>query len=51
MVVYARRKVVCICIPYGTALWQVGDSNEQNGVYNIVIAEGKEILFKKSKRE
>ena len=22
---------VCIGVPYGTALWQVGDSNQQNG--------------------
>ena len=25
----------CIGVPYGTDLWQVGDSAEQNGAHNI----------------
>ena len=47
----AHEWVVVIGVPYGTALWQVGDSSEQNGAYNISLAKGKEILLKKSKRE
>ena len=38
---------VCIGVPYGTALWQTGDSREKNGAYNIALAKGKEILYKK----
>ena len=26
---------VCIGVPYGTSLWQVADSKEQNGSYKI----------------
>ena len=32
----------CIGVPYGTALWQVGDSSEQNGSFNIELARAKE---------
>ena len=41
--------VVCIGVPYGTALWQVGDSKEQNGSFNMAISKAnQEILeFKK----
>ena len=42
--------VVVIGVPYGTALWQVGDSSEQNGAYNISLAKGKEILLKKKQQ-
>ena len=41
--------VVVIGVPYGTALWQVGDSSKQNGAYNISLAKGKEILLKKAR--
>ena len=41
--------VLFIWVYYGTALWQVGDSSEQNGEYNIVLVKGKEVLFKKKK--
>ena len=41
---------VCIGVPYGTALWQVGDSSEQNGAYKIACSKFKRDLFKK-KRE
>ena len=42
--------VVCIGVPYGTALWQVGDSKEQNGSFNIAITKAKDELlaFKES---
>lgn len=31
--------VVCLGVPYGTALWQVGDSKEQNGSFNIAMTK------------
>ena len=31
----AHEWVICIGVPYGTAVWQVGDSAEQNGSYNM----------------
>ena len=42
---------VCIGVPYGTALWQVGDSSEQNGSYKIALAKAKEELIKIKKRK
>ena len=33
---------VCIGVPYGTALWQVGDSKEQNWSYKIAMTKAKE---------
>ena len=33
--------IVCIGVPYGTALWQVGDSKEQNGSFNIALTKAK----------
>ncbi len=33
--------VVCIVVPYGTALWQVGDSKEQNGSFNMLMTKSK----------
>ena len=36
---------VCIGVPYGTAIWQVGDSSDQNGAYSIGLAKAKEISF------
>ncbi len=33
--------VVCLGVPYGTALWQVGDSKEQNGAFNIAFTKAK----------
>lgn len=43
----AHGWVVCIGVPYGTALWQVGDSSEQNGAYKIALAKCIELLLKK----
>ena len=39
--------VVCIGVPYGTALWQVGDSKEQNGCFNIAMTKSKQELLEK----
>ena len=38
--------VVCLGVPYGTALWQVGDSKEQNGAFNIAFTKAKQDLLK-----
>ena len=40
---------VCIGVPYGTSLWQVGDSSEQNGSYKIGLARAKQDLIDKKK--
>ena len=37
--------VACIGVPYGTALWQVGDSKEQNGSFNMAITKAKQNLL------
>ena len=37
--------VVCIGVPYGTSLWQVGDSSEQNGSYNMALSKAKQNLI------
>ena len=37
--------VVCIGVPYGTGMWQVGDSKEQNGSYNIAMTNEKAKLL------
>ena len=37
--------IVCIGVPYGTPLWQVGDSKEQNGSFNMVITKAKDHLL------
>ena len=37
--------VVCIGVPYGTALWQVGDSKEQNRSFNIAMTKAKQELL------
>jgi hypothetical protein len=43
---------VCIGVPYGTSLWQVGDSNQQNGQYKDKSKDGKEkMLTMKTKHE
>ena len=35
---------VCIGVPNGTAYWQVGDSNEQNGSWKIYVTKTKNAL-------
>ena len=37
----------CIGVPYGTALWQVGDSLQQNGKFKILLTKKKRELFEK----
>ena len=37
----------CIGVPYGTALWQVGDSSQQNGKFKILLTKKKRELFEK----
>ena len=41
----ADHWVVCLGVPYGTALWQVGDSKEQNGSFNIAMTKEKDNLL------
>jgi len=36
-----HKWVVCIGVPNGTSIWQVGDSNEQNGCYKMYCSEYK----------
>ena len=36
---------VCIGVPYGTAIWQVGDSSEQNGTFKMKMTDAKKELF------
>jgi len=36
---------VCIGVPYGTSLWQVADSKEQNGSYKIALTRAKKKKF------
>ena len=38
---------VCIGVPYGTALWQIGDSIHQNGRYKMRTAMRKKIILRK----
>jgi hypothetical protein len=42
-----HRWFVCIGVPYGTALWQVGDSMEQNGSFKMSMNRMKEFLLQK----
>ena len=41
--------IVCIGVPYGTSLWQVGDSEQQNGKFNYEVRKCKKQLIKKRK--
>ena len=36
---------MCLGVPYGTALWQVADSSQQNGKYKMLLNEKKKELF------
>ena len=42
--------VTCIGVPYGTALWQVGDSKEQNGSFNMAMTLEKRTLVQKKEK-
>ena len=37
--------VVCIGVPYGTSLWQVADSKQQNGSYKMALYKAKKELL------
>ena len=37
---------VCLGVPYGTAVWQVADSSEQNGLFKMLLGEKKKELFR-----
>ena len=41
-----HRWNVTLGVPYGTALWQVGDSSEQNGTFKMLLNEAKSELFR-----
>ena len=38
---------VSIGVPYGTSLWQVGDSPQQNGRFKIAMSEAKKMFIQK----
>ena len=38
---------VCIGVPYGTAIWQIGDSVHQNGRYKIRTSMRKKLILRK----
>jgi hypothetical protein len=38
---------VCIGVPYGTAIWQIGDSSHQNGRYKIRTGMKKKMILRK----
>ena len=38
-------RMICIGVPYGTSLWQVADSKEQNGSFKITISKAKKKLL------
>ena len=46
----AHTWVACIGVPYGTALWQVGDSSEQNGAYMMALGKYKKELIAKKRK-
>ena len=37
--------IACIGVPYGTVLWQVGDSKEQNGSFSMAMMKAKQELL------
>ena len=41
---------VCIGVPYGTSLWQVADSKEQNGSYKIALSKAKKEFLERKLR-
>ena len=40
----ADNWIVCVGVPYGTVLWQVEDSEEQNGSFNVAMGKAKQDL-------
>ena len=41
----ATKWTVCIGVPYGTNLWQVGDSAQQNGAFKMVLKKVKQHII------
>jgi hypothetical protein len=41
----SHKWTVCIGVPYGTNLWQVGDSSQQNGAFKIALKKAKQCLL------
>ena len=41
---------MCIGVPYGTVLWQVGDSPEQNGAMNMASVKNKRDIMQDNKK-
>ena len=37
---------VCLGVPYGTALWKIGDAEQLNGILKILLTKAKRFLFK-----
>jgi hypothetical protein len=46
----ATKWTVCIGVPYGTHIWQVGDSSEQNGAFKQALTERKQEILQKKNR-
>ena len=46
----AHKWVVCIGLPNGTALWQVGDSPGQNGSWIVSQVRGKKLLINNKRK-
>jgi hypothetical protein len=44
------KLTVCISVPYGTNVWQEGDSAEQNGSFKIAVKKRKEIDLQEKAR-
>ena len=43
----SHKWCVCIGVPYGTSIWQVGDSQEQNGAFKTELVRFKRNLMEK----
>ena len=37
---------ICLGVPYGTALWQIGDAERLNGIFKLLLTKEKRYLFK-----
>ena len=42
-----HKWMVCIGVPYGTCIWQVGDSAKQYGSFNMAIVRAKTAILQK----
>ena len=43
--------MICFGVPYGTSLWQVGDSKQQNGSYKMGLSKYKDLIVKRKLTE